>query len=147
MYSISKHFRKMYFFYILCVVFNYCYLFDAISLVLFVPFYILLLLYSTRYMFYKKKKRLRHRIYVELFKMLSKIKIWLAFQLLYFYSLYYYLHKFIVYLLDKSVALFNGYRVNVLKRHESAVKRFVYARNRSLAYMSDHQAMTTNKIR
>lgn len=133
----------MYFFYILCFVFNYCYVFDAISLVLFVPFYILLLLYSTRYMFYKKKKWLRSRVYIELFKFLSNIKIWLAFQLLHFYALYIYLYKFIVYLLDKSVALLHKYRNNLMKRHDSVVEHFVYIRYEMLAYMLDHQAPKT----
>lgn len=140
MYSILKHLKKMYFFYILCFVFNYCYLFDAISLVLFVPFYLLLLLYSTRYMFYKNTKRIRFRVYIELFKMLTKIKIWLAFQLLYFYALYLYLYKFIMYLLDKSVSMLHKYRANVMKRHDSVVEHFVYIRYEMLAYMLDHQA-------
>lgn len=145
MYSILKHSSKMYFFHILCFVSNYRYFFDATALVLFVPFYILSLLYSTRYMFYKKKKRMRRRVYVELFKMLSRIKIWLAFQLLYFYSLYSYLYKSIVYLLDKSVVLLHKYRENVMKRHDSVVEHFVYTRYEMLAYMLDHQASKSKR--
>lgn len=129
----------MYFFYILCFVFNFFYFLDAASIVLFIPFYLLILFFSTKYTLYKKKKKLNNLAYEQLIMLVSKMKIWHAYRRLYFYSIFLHLYKFLLVLFEHCLSLFNRYKLHLMRQHLITVEDFVYARYELLLYVSKNQ--------
>ena len=138
MFSIINHFKKMYFFYIICFIFNYCYLIESASLILFVPFYLLLFLISTRVTLtlYKKKRTLLLVAFEQIIFAFSKMKIWHAFRRLYFYNAFLKLYKFLLILFEHCLSLFQNYKNHILSQHLITIENFVNARYELLLYVS-----------